>query len=82
MLQSLSLCRSVNDVFMYDVCGTPEYLAPEVVARVPYTQSVDLWALGVISYIIMRGKFSDANFFCVCFFWPKKEFFIFFKFIC
>ena len=27
-------------------CGTPNYLAPEICARLPYNAKVDVWALG------------------------------------
>ncbi|KAK0423603.1 hypothetical protein QR680_008231 [Steinernema hermaphroditum] len=40
---------------MTETCGTPEYIAPEVLLRVPYTEKVDMWAVGVIAYILMSG---------------------------
>ncbi|KAI6229724.1 Serine/threonine-protein kinase H1-like protein [Aphelenchoides fujianensis] len=40
---------------MTETCGTPEYIAPEVLLRVPYTDKVDMWAVGVIAYILMSG---------------------------
>lgn len=48
---------------MTDPCGTPEYIAPEVLARVPYTSKVDLWAVGVLAYILLSGTmpFDDDN---------------------
>merc|ERR1712199_93937 len=32
------------------LCGTPGYVAPEVLERVPYSYGVDVWSLGVITY--------------------------------
>lgn len=37
-------------------CGTPEYLAPEIVERGSYTYRVDNWALGVLAFELLIGK--------------------------
>ena len=36
-------------------CGTIGYTAPEIVNGEPYTPKVDLWAVGVITYILLSG---------------------------
>ena len=36
-----------------DQCGTPAYVAPEVLLKLPYGGEVDVWALGVIMYMMI-----------------------------
>ncbi|XP_018650660.1 serine/threonine kinase [Schistosoma mansoni] len=36
-------------------CGTPDYIAPEILAELDYGFSVDWWALGVLMYEMMAG---------------------------
>ncbi|CAG7825533.1 unnamed protein product [Allacma fusca] len=40
---------------MYTVCGTPTYVAPEILAESGYGMKVDVWALGVIVYVLLCG---------------------------
>ncbi|KAJ3253607.1 Serine/threonine kinase [Boothiomyces macroporosus] len=37
-------------------CGTPEFMAPEILAEKPYGRAVDWWSFGVLIYEMVLGK--------------------------
>uniref|UniRef100_A0A672HWH1 Doublecortin-like kinase 3 n=1 Tax=Salarias fasciatus TaxID=181472 RepID=A0A672HWH1_SALFA len=40
---------------VFTICGTPTYVAPEILCETGYGVEVDVWALGVILYILLCG---------------------------
>ena len=45
------------------VCGTPNYIAPEILDSLGHGMEVDIWSLGVIIFTMLTGKppFEDDS---------------------
>lgn len=62
-LVDFGFAKQVNDRETYTLCGTPEYLAPEVIHNSGHGLAVDWWALGILIYEFLVGQppFWDQN---------------------
>ncbi|KAB7501920.1 Serine/threonine-protein kinase DCLK1 [Armadillidium nasatum] len=54
LLRDFGLAVEVTEP-LHTVCGTPTYVAPEILAETGYGLKVDIWAAGVITYILLCG---------------------------
>ncbi|EGD78364.1 CAMK/CAMK1 protein kinase [Salpingoeca rosetta] len=56
VISDFGLARKLNpDEKLSNACGTPGYVSPEILLHEPYAYEVDIWALGVIAYILLVG---------------------------
>ncbi|EFE34247.1 uncharacterized protein ARB_06644 [Trichophyton benhamiae CBS 112371] len=62
-LVDFGFAKQLYNLETYTLCGTPEYLAPEVIHNSGHGLAVDWWALGILIYEFIVGQppFWDSN---------------------
>jgi serine/threonine protein kinase len=63
-ITDFGLAKVINNDLMTTACGTPGYVAPEILIGKGYDNAVDYWSIGVIIYVMLCGFppfFEDSN---------------------
>jgi serine/threonine protein kinase len=51
-LSDFGVSKILTDSELNTTCGTPIYMAPEIWNMESYTEKVDIWSIGVITYYL------------------------------
>lgn len=62
-LCDFGISRRITECEIRDICGTPDYTAPEVLQYDPISLNTDMWSLGVVTYVLLSGysPFGSEN---------------------
>lgn len=55
--------RITKESEIREICGTPDYVAPEILRYDPISLATDMWSLGVLTYVLLTGysPFGSEN---------------------
>lgn len=62
-ITDFGFAKVLKNTWTYTLCGTPDYLAPEVVSTQGHGKGVDWWTLGILIYEMLNGlpPFNDDD---------------------
>ena len=55
LLADFGLCSDVDGAYLQSKCGSPGYMAPELIHGPDYGTKVDIFSAGIILYILLAG---------------------------
>ena len=55
-ISDFGLAKIFNDTMSETICGSPLYMAPEILTYQKYNSKADLWSLGIILYEMLTGN--------------------------
>ena len=54
-LLDFGLSKNKSRVSEHEICGTPYYMAPEMIRGDEYDAKIDVWSMGVLIYYLVSG---------------------------
>lgn len=61
-ISDFGICKRISNDKTDTITGTNEFIAPEVISKIPYDYAVDFWSLGINVYLMLTGVLPFKDF--------------------